>query len=191
MDEGYDVWLGNSRGSSYSLKHSNHKSFGTLNHRKDFWSFSLDEIGYYDIPASIDYVLNATGESKLHYIGHSQGCTVFFMMASERPEYQNKIQTMHAMAPAVFLSNVESLLTRVPAPLTFPMMVRLQKQYIFMVDYIWLYFSQSAKKWLPIYYFYPLKLQQTMCRDIRAMQSVCVKLMNYFMGDTDQTNNVC
>lgn len=117
-DEGYDVWMGNSRGSLYSMNHTIHESLGCSKNRKGFWAFSLDEIGYYDLPASIDYVLNHTGESKVHYIGHSQGTTAFFIMASERPEYQNKIQTMHAMAPAVFLTHMTSPLMRLATQLT-------------------------------------------------------------------------
>ena len=38
---GYDVWLGNSRGNKYSLGHT------SLDHKKDkeFWEFSLDQMG--------------------------------------------------------------------------------------------------------------------------------------------------
>lgn len=32
-----------------------------------------DEMGLYDIPAEIEYVLNVTGREKLVYIGHSMG----------------------------------------------------------------------------------------------------------------------
>jgi len=45
----------------------------------------------------IDYVLAATGESSLHYIGHSQGTTSFFVMGSLRTEMNAKIRTMHAL----------------------------------------------------------------------------------------------
>jgi len=33
----------------------------------------LDELGRFDFPALIDYVLCVTGRPKLAYIGHSQG----------------------------------------------------------------------------------------------------------------------
>jgi len=58
-DQGYDVWLGNSRGNTYSRKHS------TLNpEEEEYWSFSWDELGKYDIPAIVDYILEKNGEKK-------------------------------------------------------------------------------------------------------------------------------
>lgn len=56
---GYDVFLGNFRGSSYSLGHT------TLDHKKDkkFWDCSMMEIINYDLPATIDYILDITEQS--------------------------------------------------------------------------------------------------------------------------------
>lgn len=51
----------------------------------------------------IDYILTATNRSSLHYVGHSQGCTSFFVMLALRPEYNAKIASMHAMAPPVYM----------------------------------------------------------------------------------------
>lgn len=51
---GYDVWIGNNRGSIYSRNHT------TLDPVKDsakFFDFSFYELGKYDVPANIDYVL--------------------------------------------------------------------------------------------------------------------------------------
>jgi lysosomal acid lipase/cholesteryl ester hydrolase len=56
----------------------------------------------------IDYALTKTGKSQLHYIGHSQGTTAFFTMASLRKEMNQKIKTMHALAPVAFMSNLVS-----------------------------------------------------------------------------------
>ena len=44
----------------------------------------------------IDFALAKTGQKDLHYIGHSQGTTAFFVMASLRKEMNAKIRTMHA-----------------------------------------------------------------------------------------------
>lgn len=38
-----------------------------------FLYYRWDEIGRYDIPACINYVLRKTGSRKLTYIGHSMG----------------------------------------------------------------------------------------------------------------------
>lgn len=106
-DEDFDVWLMNTRGNTYSTNHTMYGSFDSRSrkNREKYWSFSNDEIGYYDLPACIDYILHKTEQSKVHYIGHSLGSTVFFIMASDRPEYNAKIEMMHALAPPVFLQN--------------------------------------------------------------------------------------
>jgi hypothetical protein len=38
---------------------------------KQFWDFDFEQMGSFDVPAVIDYVLLTTGNSKLGYIGHS------------------------------------------------------------------------------------------------------------------------
>ncbi|XP_011055499.1 PREDICTED: lipase 3-like [Acromyrmex echinatior] len=102
-DNGYDVWLANARGNTYC---KSHKYYSIKD--KNFWDFSWHEIGYYDLPAIIDYILEKTGHSKLYYIGYSQGATTFYVMGSERPEYNDKIKGMISLAPAVFLKNQKS-----------------------------------------------------------------------------------
>lgn len=56
----------------------------------------------------IDYVLRATGQTQLFYIGHSQGTTSFFVMTSEKPQYNNKVKLMVAMAPVAYMSNLQN-----------------------------------------------------------------------------------
>lgn len=73
-------------------------------------------MGVYDLPAMIDYVLNKTEQTNLQYIAHSQGSTAFFVMTSEKPEYNQKIEMMHALAPVAFLSHVISPPIRIIAP---------------------------------------------------------------------------
>lgn len=104
-DLGYDVWLGNSRGSIYSREHERFSPDS-----KEFWNFSWDEIGLYDLPASIDYVLSVTKQQKLKYVGHSMGNTEFFVMCSELPEYNNKIDLMIAMSPVAWVSHMKSVI---------------------------------------------------------------------------------
>ncbi|XP_058120152.1 lipase 1 [Anopheles ziemanni] len=102
-DRGYDVWLGNARGNRYSRQHASISPAA-----KSFWKFSWHEIGYYDIPAMIDYILESTGHDQLHYVGHSQGTTGFFVMASTRPEYNAKVIQMQALAPVAYMEHMKS-----------------------------------------------------------------------------------
>nr|XP_054921068.1 lipase 3-like isoform X2 [Dermacentor andersoni] len=101
-DSGYDVWLGNVRGNTYS-RH--------LRYRKDereFWDFCFDEMIAYDLPAMLDFVLNETGQQKLFYVGHSQGCLILFGLLAERPEYNDKIELFTAMAPVTTVTYMRS-----------------------------------------------------------------------------------
>ena len=61
VNAGYDVWLTNSRGNSLSKTHIRWDATND----KEFWDFSWDEMGKYDTPASIDYIIGLTGFSKI------------------------------------------------------------------------------------------------------------------------------
>jgi pimeloyl-ACP methyl ester carboxylesterase len=67
-ENGFDVWLGNVRGNFFGLEHEKLET-----NSSEFWSFSFNEIGFYDLPAIIDKMLSVTGSEKLFYVGHSQG----------------------------------------------------------------------------------------------------------------------
>lgn len=103
-DAGYDVWMGNVRGSRYSRGHVKLNA----NTDKAYWSFSWHEIGLYDLPAMIDAVLAKTGYPKLSYFGHSQGTTTFFVMASSRPEYNAKVHVLSAVAPVAYMGHIKA-----------------------------------------------------------------------------------
>ncbi|KAL4707686.1 hypothetical protein ACJJTC_014867 [Scirpophaga incertulas] len=103
VEEGFDVWMGNARGNYYSRRHERFNPSSVLN--TDFWEFSWDEIGNIDLPTMIDYVLKISGRDRLHYVGHSQGTTSFWVMTSLRPEYNAKIVSMHAFAPVAYMAH--------------------------------------------------------------------------------------
>ena len=71
-DAGFDVWLGNMRGNTYGKRHC-YKSPTN----EDFWNFSVDHVGAYDIPAMIDRIRNITGQDKIFFIGFSMGKSFF------------------------------------------------------------------------------------------------------------------
>lgn len=112
-NHGYDVWMGNARGNKHSRRHVH---LSPDKDRETFWDFSWDEIGRLDLPAMIDYVLRVTNQPNLKYIGFSQGTTSFFVMASERPDYNDKISLMVALSPVAWMAHVKSPLLRLVAP---------------------------------------------------------------------------
>ena len=69
---------------------------------------SWHEIGYYDLPAAIDHVLEVTGQKNLFYIGHSMGTTTYHVLLSTRPEYNDKVLAGVLLAPVVYLGNCRS-----------------------------------------------------------------------------------
>ncbi|XP_014368912.2 lipase 1 [Papilio machaon] len=111
VEEGFDVWMGNARGNYYSRNHVELNPDNT-----DFWDFSWDEIGNIDLPIMIDYALAVTGNEKIHYVGHSQGSTAFLVLCSLRPEYNDKIISMHAFSPVAFMAHNESPVLNAIAP---------------------------------------------------------------------------
>ncbi|EDW03608.1 GH10414 [Drosophila grimshawi] len=111
-NRGYDVWMLNVRGNRYSRRHINYKP-----RQRQFWDFSFHEIGIYDLPATIDYILNRSGGYRnLHYVGHSQGTTSFFVMGSERPAYMKKIKLFQGLAPVAYFAYMKQSLGKYFAP---------------------------------------------------------------------------
>jgi len=52
-ESGYDVWLGNNRGTYHSMKHTTHS------HEHDpelYWNWSFAEMGTYDLPAMFKHI---------------------------------------------------------------------------------------------------------------------------------------
>ena len=98
-------------------------------------------MGCYDVPAMIDYILEKTGQTSLYYVGYSQGTTAFFVMASERPEYNAKVKVMACLAPIAFLSNHRSPLLRCVVPIHVVMKVKknCQKYYFHRIANFCLY----------------------------------------------------
>ncbi|KAJ0060563.1 hypothetical protein NL108_016028, partial [Boleophthalmus pectinirostris] len=104
---GFDVWISNSRGNTWSRKHS------SLNpHQDQFWAFSHDEMALKDLPAVINYVLNVTEQQQLHYIGHSQGTTIGFMAFSSLPSLAAKVRLFVALAPVATVDFTQSPMTK-------------------------------------------------------------------------------
>ncbi|KOB56528.1 Acidic lipase [Operophtera brumata] len=102
-DAGYDVWITNARGNYYSRGH--------LTITVDFpeyWNFSWQEMGQYDLPAVIDYIRRIKNSTELiDFIGHSMGATALLVLLSTAPRYNDYLRLAILLAPLAFMSNVQ------------------------------------------------------------------------------------
>ena len=122
-EAGYDVWLGNNRGTTFSRKH---EAFDAKKDR-NFWDFSFAELGMYDATAQIDYVREVTGLAKVAYIGHSQGTTQMFYALAKKAAmgrgtaegfWKERISIFVALNPVVSFRNTEQSLIKWASKLT-------------------------------------------------------------------------
>ncbi|CAJ1081319.1 gastric triacylglycerol lipase isoform X2 [Xyrichtys novacula] len=106
-DAGYDVWLGNSRGNTWSRKHQSLRP-----DQDQYWSFSYDEMALKDLPAVVDYILKVTSQEQIYYIGHSQGTTIAFIAFSTLPDLASKIKLFFGLAPVATVEFTGSPMTK-------------------------------------------------------------------------------
>lgn len=107
-EHGYDVWLGNNRGTTYGQQH-----LSLSPKEKEFWNFSWEEMGTFDCPATIDHILEQTGQENLTYIGHSEGTSQLMAAGTLMPEYFNeKLNLGILLAPPVGMSNLSTKILR-------------------------------------------------------------------------------
>ncbi|XP_032087573.1 lipase member M-like [Thamnophis elegans] len=106
-DAGYDVWIGNNRGNSWSRKHQ----YLTIQ-QDQYHAYSFDEMARYDLPAMISFIVEKTRNSKIHLVGYSQGATLGLIALSSMPHVAEKIKMFHALAPATTIKNSKSPITK-------------------------------------------------------------------------------
>ncbi|XP_078170814.1 lipase 1 isoform X1 [Carex rostrata] len=104
-DNGFDVWVGNVRGTRWS---KNHASYNV--HDKEFWDWSWQELAQYDLLATLSYI-NLETQSKVIYVGHSQG-TIMGLAAFTMPEIAELIHSAALLCPISYLNHLTSRFVR-------------------------------------------------------------------------------
>ncbi|KAH8865574.1 Lysosomal acid lipase/cholesteryl ester hydrolase [Schistosoma japonicum] len=103
-DYGYDVWLGNSRGSTYSKKHKHFNSS-----QMEYWDFSWQEMSSYDFPATVKYITSITKTKQLSYVGFSQGSLIAMTALDAIPELQSYINLFIALGPVGYFASIKGV----------------------------------------------------------------------------------
>ncbi|KAF2887898.1 hypothetical protein ILUMI_18275, partial [Ignelater luminosus] len=136
-------------------------------------SLSFHDIGLYDLPAFIDYILHVTRQEKLFYIGHSQGTVNFFMLNSEKPEYNKKFRLMVGLGPAAYFSNSKTPIIH--------FLAAYRNQIQALVDRYLVY---------EIFPYSPLlaTAAQKFCNDNSPFQNVCAGIVYIGVGYSNQFN---
>ena len=100
LEAGFDVWLGNSRGTRFSNEHAFYEIDSD-----EYWNFEWSQMGLYDLDSIITLILSTNDEfEKVNYIGYSQGTTeLFYALAHDPQYYEQRLNMFTALAPLTTL----------------------------------------------------------------------------------------
>ncbi|KAG6659703.1 hypothetical protein CIPAW_03G053900 [Carya illinoinensis] len=107
-DNGFDVWIANTRGTRFSRRHTSLDS-----NQPAFWNWSWDELVSFDLPAVFDFVYGQTGQ-KIDYVGHSLGTLVALASFSEG-NLVKQLKSAALLSPIAYLSHMSTALGVVAA----------------------------------------------------------------------------
>ena len=105
VDEGYDIWIGNNRGTNYSQGHETLSAVDDT----EYWEFSWAEMGLYDDVANIKMIKEQAEVDKIFYMGYSQGTTQMFYSLAHLDEtfHKNNLYKAIMLAPCVSIRSTE------------------------------------------------------------------------------------
>ncbi|KAG5674587.1 hypothetical protein PVAND_004541 [Polypedilum vanderplanki] len=169
-DNGHDVFLGSRRGSKYSSKHL-HLSIES----RDFWDFTWHEIGYYDLKAIIDFILENTNANKIFFVGYSQGNTELLVLLSMRPQYNEVIDQAHLMSCVGAITNVHEL-----GSLLSPLLLNYAKTHD---DFYYL----NMQSLIPL----QVELAKILCSSLRQIRvALCKNIIFFMVGRNHRSTEV-
>ncbi|KAF8406257.1 hypothetical protein HHK36_008342 [Tetracentron sinense] len=100
-DQGFDVWVGNVRGTRWS-----HGHISLSEKDKEFWDWSWQELALYDLAEMINYV-NSITNSKIFFVGHSQG-TIMALAAFTQSDIVEMVEAAAFLCPISYLGHISA-----------------------------------------------------------------------------------
>ena len=95
-DSGYDVWMGNNRGTEYSRGNTK----GLTIDQQEFWAWDWGQMGIYDDPVNIEFIKSEAEVDKIFYVGYSQGTVqMFYGLIKEKKAISDSLHKYVALAP--------------------------------------------------------------------------------------------
>jgi len=108
----------------------------------EFWYWTWDEMAQYDLPTEINYILSASKQASLSYIGVSQGTCQAFSGFSENSALANKVNLFIAIAPVSYIAHQRSTFLSLLADLDMATIVEILGEREFALD-------EAVRKLLP------------------------------------------
>ena len=109
-NEGYDVWVGCTRGRDYTLGYSESSVAPDPTQPNDYWNFSFEDIGKEDIVSMVDRIIlerNKPDEgcSKVTLVTHGTGANSALVAAQDAAySLQTKVGQIMSIAPCLNIS---------------------------------------------------------------------------------------
>ncbi|KAJ0010063.1 hypothetical protein Pint_33842 [Pistacia integerrima] len=100
-DHGFDVWVGNVRGTRWS-----HGHISLSENNKDFWDWSWQELALYDA-AEMIHTINMITSSKIFIVGHSQG-TIITLAALTQLDIVKMVEAAALLSPITYLEHISA-----------------------------------------------------------------------------------
>ncbi|XP_030930877.1 triacylglycerol lipase 2-like [Quercus lobata] len=104
-DNGFDVWMGNNRGTISSRGHTSLSANDLA-----YWDWTWEQLVNDDLPAMYDYIHNQTGQ-KLYYVGHSLG-TLLALASFSQEKLVNLTKSAALLCPIAYTGQVSSVFPR-------------------------------------------------------------------------------
>ncbi|XP_031498400.1 triacylglycerol lipase 2-like [Nymphaea colorata] len=102
-DEGFDVWISNTRGTKSSRGHK----LLDANVDAAYWGWTWVELAKFDLTANVNFVHNLTGQ-KVNYIAHSLG-TLTALTAFSQHKLVDKVNAAALLSPIAYLKHMTNL----------------------------------------------------------------------------------